>query len=138
MTPPSYPTPIVPKPGAVPNPKPSTPHPPHPWKPSQPEEKKKYYSSSDPEEENEADTEKTYKETKSHHYILYPLVIIGLLIMAYTWHKKRKENFNYMRFRQMRAARNFGGEGDYHGVSMADSTSFEPASLPPRPAEGFA
>lgn len=132
--PPSYPTPIKPKPGAVPNPKP-TPY--SPWKPSQSEEKKKYYSSSDPEED-EADTEKSYKESKPHHYILYPVVILGFLITGYVWQKKRKENFNYMRFRQMRAARNFGGDGDYHGVSMADSTSFEPATLPPRPAEGFA
>lgn len=128
-------TPVAPKPSPpIPSPRvqPTPEKKPYsPWKPSAPEEKKKYYSPSDPEPE--PDTEKAYSETKSHHYILYPVIILGFFATGYVWHKKRRENFNYMRFRQMRAARNFGGDGDYLGVSMADSTSFEPATLPPRP-----
>lgn len=134
---PSFPTtPVAPKPSPpVPSPRvqPTPKQPYSPWQPSAHEEKKKYYSPADQDPESEPDTEKAYTETKSHHYILYPVVILGLLAGGYVWYKKRKENFNYMRFRQMRAARNFGGDGDYHGVSMADSTSFEPATLPPRP-----
>ena len=136
---PSYPTPpVAPKPSPpVPSPRqPPTPKKPYsPWTPTVPEEKKKYYSPSDPEPE--PDTEKAYAVSKSHHYILYPLFIIGFIATGYVWHKKRKENFDYMRFRQRRAARNFGGDGDYNEVSMADSTSFVPASLPPTP-ESFA
>eukprot|EP00986_Skeletonema_menzelii_P004360 scaffold1472_cov157-Skeletonema_menzelii.AAC.4 len=128
------PTPVAPRPSpSIPSPRvqPTPKKPYMPWKPSASEEKKKYYSPSDPEPE--PDTEKAYAGTKSHHYILYPVFILGFLTSGYVWYKKRKENFNYMRFRQMRAARNFGGDGDYMGVSMADSTSFEPATLPPRP-----
>ena len=123
-----YPTPVAP-------PVPSTPH--SAWNPPTPEVKPKYYSPS--ESDPEPDAEKTYIETKTHHsYILFPFVALAFLITGYVWHKKRRENFNYMRFRQMRAARNFGGGGDYHDLSMADSTSFEPATLPPRPTEGWA
>jgi len=108
------------------------------------DEKKPYYSSSDPEEEN--DTSDTYTEKKKHHFFRNTFIIGILATCGFIFHKKRRENFDYMRFRQLREARNYasglnaregtggGGMGDYSGVSMGDSCSFEPPTLPPMPS----
>lgn len=112
-------------------------------KPYQPgggsDEKKPYYSSPDPEPA--PDTTSSYAEkTNTHHFFRWTFVLMVLVGVGHVAHKKRRENFNYMRFRQLREARNYAGGfgassgGEYTGVSMADSCSFEPPTLPPMPS----
>jgi hypothetical protein len=116
-------------------------------KPYQPsggsDEKKPYYSSPDPEPAPDA-TPSYAEKTRTHHFFRYTFIIMVLAGVGYIVHKKRRENFNYMRFRQLREARNYAGGlgsgfgassgGEYTGVSMADSCSFEPPTLPPTPS----
>jgi hypothetical protein len=104
------------------------------------DEKKPYYSSPDPDPAPNA----TPSKTRTHHFFGYTFILIVLLSGGYIWNKKRRENFDYMRFRQLREARNHAGGfntgfgassgGDYAGLSMAESCSFEPPSLPPMPS----
>jgi hypothetical protein len=113
------------------------------YQPSGSDEKKPYYSS--PDSEPAPDTTPSHAEkTRTHHFFGYTFILMVLLSVGYIWNKKRRENFDYMRFRQLREARNYAGGlnsgfgarsgGDYAGLSMADSCSFEPPSLPPMPS----
>lgn len=105
------------------------------------DEKKPYspsYSSSDPEPEP-ASTSKS--EHKKHHFFRNTFFLMVLASVGYITYKKRRENFDYNRFRQLREARNYaggmnsgGGVGEYTGVSLSDSCSFEPPTLPPTPS----
>lgn len=139
---PSVPSGTVPVPqkptsgGTSPVPKPS----PHfePYKPSTADAPKPYYSPTEPDAEPEP--EKSYGSSKAaHHARNFTLLLVVACGAGYVYIKKRRENFNYYRFRQMRQNRNYGqglntdGGGEYAGVSMADSCSFEPPSLPPTP-----
>lgn len=115
-----------------------------PWKPSGSDEKKPYKS---PDADPIPDTSPSYKEKANHHFLTYSIILMVLGGVGYVVHKKRRENFNYVRFRQMRAARNYAGGlgtgfgassgGDYTGVSMQESCSFEPPSLPPMPSSNM-
>ena len=96
------------------------------------DEKKPYTSPAD--SDSKADS---YTEKKTHHFFRNTIIIMILATVGFVVHKKRRENFNYMRFRQMREARSYAGGmggsdsgGDYAGVSVSDS-SFEPPTLPP-------
>mmetsp|Transcript_1378 Transcript_1378/g.2461 ORF Transcript_1378/g.2461 Transcript_1378/m.2461 type:complete len:948 (+) Transcript_1378:52-2895(+) len=141
-TPPSPPPP-VPKPTPV---KPATPSNVAPsgeshYKPYTPkqEEKKPYYSPASNDFEPAAAPKYATEEKTTHHYFRNTFIIFFVTCIAgITWYRKRRENFNYLRFRQLRAARNYGGGsahgGDYTGISMEDSCSFEPPSLPPTPS----
>ncbi|KAL7487758.1 hypothetical protein ACHAW6_013370 [Cyclotella cf. meneghiniana] len=135
---PSVPSGVVPVPQTPkgPAPKPS----PHfePWKPANSDVPKPYYSPTESDTEPEA--EKSYASQKTtHHLRNFVLVLLISCGAGYVYIKKRRENFNYYRFRQMRQNRNYGqgfnvdGSGEYTGVSLADSCSFEPPSLPPTP-----
>lgn len=83
------------------------------------DEKKPYYSKSDPVPEEDDTT--NYKEKKKHHFVRNTFILAILAGVGYVMYKKRKENFNYMRFRQLREARNYagglnaGGGGEYTG-----------------------
>eukprot|EP00804_Cyclotella_cryptica_P012710 CCRYP_016294-RA/>CCRYP_016294-RA protein AED:0.23 eAED:0.24 QI:0/0/0/1/0/0/3/0/636 len=135
---PSVPSGAVPAPqtakGPVPKPSPHF----EPWKPTNSDVPKPYYSPTDPD--TEPQPEKSYASQKSSHYLRnFVLVLMVSCGAGYIYIKKRRENFNYYRFRQMRQNRNYGqgfnvdGSGEYTGVSLADSCSFEPPSLPPTP-----
>lgn len=133
----TVPVPQTPKQsGPAPAPKPS----PHfePYKPSNADAPKPYTPYYSPtESDTEPDT--SYKAQKTtHHLRNFSLLLVISCIAGFVYIKKRRENFNYYRFRQMRQNRNYGqglndGGGEYTGVSMADSCSFEPPSLPPTP-----
>ncbi|KAL7542687.1 hypothetical protein ACHAWF_007229 [Thalassiosira exigua] len=106
------------------------------------EEKKEYHSDYQGDDsEEEADK---YTQKKTHHFVrTFFLLALVALPVGYVVLKRRRDNFNYMRFRQMREARNYaggaaaggGGGGQYSGVSMSDSCSFEPPTLPPTPSD---
>lgn len=102
-------------------------------KPYLPDERKPYlpsYTSPDSSSEITFSSDK-----KTHHFLRNSLIIVSLASVGLYVYKKRREDFNYVRFRQLREARNYaGGGGDYANVSMADSCSFEPPSLPPTPS----
>ncbi|KAL9191017.1 hypothetical protein ACHAXT_000723 [Thalassiosira profunda] len=112
-------------------------------KPYGSEEKKPYYKPSYKDGEPEEDTDNKYTEKKKHHFVRNSIIVMALAVAGFVWHKKRRENFNYMRFRQLREARNYAGGlnvgggagGEYVGVSMADTSSFEPPTLPPTPSD---
>ncbi len=97
--------------------------------------KKPYYSPT--YGDSEPASPSTHYENKSHHLVRNFFILFIIAGIAYIVLKRRRENFNYARFRQMREARNYTGGlnsgGDYVGVSMMDSCSFEPPSLPPTP-----
>lgn len=106
------------------------------------DEKKPYYSS--PSDNSDSDsTSESSSEKKTHHFFRNTFILVILAGVGFVWHKRRREDFNYQRFRQMREARNYAGGlnvggggdvgGDYTGVSMSDSCSFEPPTLPPTP-----
>jgi len=106
------------------------------------DEKKPYYSPAEPD----SDSTSSYTEKKTHHFFRNAFILMVLGGVGFVWHKKRRENFNYMRFRQLREARNYAGGlnaggadtgGEYTGVSMADSCSFEPPTLPPLPSDNI-
>ncbi|KAL7537471.1 hypothetical protein ACHAXR_007843 [Thalassiosira sp. AJA248-18] len=104
------------------------------------DEKKPYYSKSDPEPDSSETASKT--EKKKHHFFRNTFILVVLASVGYVVHKRRRENFDYLRFRQLREARNYagglnagGGAGEYTGVSMSDSCSFEPPTLPPTPSD---
>lgn len=101
--------------------------------------KKPYYSPT--YGDSEPASPSTHYETKSHHLIRNFFILVLIAGVAYVVLKRRRENFNYARFRQMREARNYTGGlnsgGDYMGVSMMDSCSFEPPSLPPTPSDNI-
>ena len=106
---------------------------------SKPDEKKPYYSSSS-EEDSEPEPSKSYEKSSGHFFrnTFFAFTIVS--VAGFVWYKKRRENFDYYRFRQLRQARNYGGGlnpaggGDYAGISLDDSCSFEPPSLPPTPS----
>lgn len=103
------------------------------------DEKKKEYHSTYNDVEPEDDSS-SYSEKKTHHFFRGFFIIVGLAGVGFIFHKKRKENFNYMQFRQLREARNYAGGlnaggSSYAGVSMSDSCSFEPPTLPPTPSD---
>lgn len=133
-------TPVVPQTPKKAAPAPASKPNPHfePYTPSNadaPKPYKPFYSPSDSEPEDD----KSYKSDKTtHHFRNFSIVLVISCIAGFVYIKKRRENFNYYRFRQMRANRNYGqglndGGGDYAGVAMADSCSFEPPTLPPTP-----
>ena len=105
------------------------------------DEKKPYSSPSDNSDSDS--TSESLGEKKTHHFFRYIFILVILAGVGFVWHKRRREDFNYQRFRQMREARNYAGGlnvggggdvgGDYTGVSMSDSCSFEPPTLPPTP-----
>mmetsp|Transcript_39466 Transcript_39466/g.72297 ORF Transcript_39466/g.72297 Transcript_39466/m.72297 type:complete len:963 (+) Transcript_39466:182-3070(+) len=107
------------------------------------DEKKPYsptYSSSDPEPDSDS-TSKSEHKKKKHHFFRNTFFLMVLASVGYITYKKRRENFDYNRFRQLREARNYaggmnsgGGVGEYTGVSLSDSCSFEPPTLPPTPS----
>lgn len=106
-------------------------------------QKKPYYSPSYGDSEPEDDST-SYSEKKTHHFVRGFFIIIVLAGAGFVVYKKRRDNFNYLRFRQLREARNYaggldpgagGGGGGYAGVSMSDSCSFEPPTLPPTPSD---
>jgi hypothetical protein len=111
-----------------------------PYKPSNSDSTKPYKPYYSPADDTEPESEPSYKSTKTtHHLRNFSFLLILSCVGGYVYIKKRRENFNYYRFRQMRQNRNYGqglnadGGGEYLGVSMADSCSFEPPSLPPTP-----
>jgi hypothetical protein len=131
------PTPANPKPAAKPTPKPI----PHavPYTPSNSDAPKPYTPFYSPTE-SDTEPETSYKKEKTtHHLRNFSLFLVVSCVAGYVYIKKRRESFNYYRFRQMRQNRNYGqgltsdGGGEYTGVSMGDSCSFEPPSLPPTP-----
>ena len=102
--------------------------------------KKPYYSPT--YGDSEPASPATYNDKNSHHFIRnFFILVIIVGVAAYVVRKRRLESFNYARFRQMREARNYTGglnsSGDYMGVSMMDSCSFEPPSLPPTPSDNI-
>lgn len=131
------PTPANPKSAAKPTPKPI----PHavPYTPSNSDAPKPYTPFYSPTE-SDTEPETSYKKEKTtHHLRNFSLFLVVSCVAGYVYIKKRRESFNYYRFRQMRQNRNYGqgltsdGGGEYTGVSMGDSCSFEPPSLPPTP-----
>ena len=103
------------------------------------DEKKPYYSPSysSPDSSTEESTTKAKKTT--HHFARNSFLVLVLAGVGLFVYKKRRENFNYARFRQLREARNYAGglnpgNAEYTGVSMSDSCSFEPPTLPPTPS----
>lgn len=116
-----------------------------PWKPSGSEEKKPYISPDGNTVPDIVPSSSYSANSKDHHFLEYSSILLVLGGVGYFVHKKRRENFNYMRFRQIRAARSYAGGlggtgfgassgGEYTDVSMQDSSSFEPPSLPPMPS----
>ena len=104
------------------------------------DEKKPYYSPSYSSPDSSSTEESTTKAKKTqHHYVINSFLVLVLAGVGLFVYRKRRENFNYARFRQLREARNYAGGSnfgntEYTGVSMSESCSFEPPTLPPTPS----
>ena len=135
VTPPVPQTPKKSEPASQPSPKKKF----EPYKPSNSDAAKPYTPYYSPSDSDDEEADNSYKAEKTtHHLRNFAILLVISCAAGYVYIKKRRETFNYYRFRQMRQNRNYGqglndGGGEYAGVSMADSCSFEPPSLPPTP-----
>jgi len=127
----------VPKPTESPVAKPTNPAPvPRPTSPSTPKpyvpppddsDNKPDYKPSDSSSPSSSSTSKSRKSHKFAWFVLICAVAGGVY-----YKKKQSDSFDFVRYRRQR---NWGGESEmYNGLSMDNSCSFEPPSLPPTPA----
>ncbi len=127
------PTPTPPAPRPEPKPYPTPTSPTKPYYP--PDDNKPVKPYNPPSDDNVSPTKPYVRpERKSHFFrnVFFLLMVGGVGFFVY---KRRSDAFSFVRYRR---ARNYMGGGEsemmYSGLSMDESTSFEPPSLPPRPS----